>query len=169
MMTRTYRLDTANPFKQGSAEWCRREQKLREQVHNLLIYLLNKSHRVVLKYWPSDFQLPHDLEGSTFGVKKLLPLALKVTPITPYGMEELICAVNAQTINNLLPDLDKGGEKMVPWFHLELWDEKGMILLLIADFGEDVLMNLTDDDLKVIKEMVDMDLLLAIQEETKQV
>lgn len=168
MSINTYRLNTANFHKWGTKEWQHRERKRREHVQQLLIYLLNKSYQVVLKYWPSDFELPQGHYVSTFGVKKLLPYAVKVNQISPYGMEELICNVTSQTIKIILSDIDQGGDKIVPWYHMELLDEKGMILLMMADHGEDVVMNLSDEDLKALKEIIDLNMLLAVEEATKQ-
>jgi hypothetical protein len=125
---------------------------MRRHVQNLLLYFLDKSQKLVLKYWPSDFNLPDEQETSVFGVNKLKPFATEIREMPQFGMEVLICEVNSETRNIIVEDMKQAEERIMPWYYLELLDQRRMILLLIAEHGNDVLMNLSDQDLHALRE-----------------
>ena len=149
-MTLTYRFDTTNQFEPGSEEWHKRQEEKRENIHRLFTYFLNKSETLVIKYWPSDFNLPLDQQISTKGVKPLQPFAHEIRKIPQFQMEAAICKISCQLRNIIFEEMNKYDDLILPWFYMELLDDKGMILLLLADHGEGVIMNLSEQDFAIL-------------------
>lgn len=139
-MNLTHRLNTANP--ESSLN---RDKTIKSHWFKIVNYYLGKCEKIVLRYWPGEFQHPEDDQISIYGVKELESHKVFEKSINN-GMKQLICSINDKTVSIVMRD-EEENEHLIPWFHLELWSQNNERLFTSEDHGAGVLFHLTKEGL----------------------
>ena len=161
-MTFSHRYNTSN-----IEESVQKDNELKKVWAILLEYFCQNACQVKIRYWPGDYKFSQnpDYVSSTFGVESLSRYSISISRID-HCMEELLAPIVAETIQILLQEGNTNVTNMIsPWFHIELISTEGNTVFYSGDYGQDILMFLTDYDTRQLASLgIIMDDLIKLTE-----
>lgn len=144
----THRLNTTN--KERTID---RDKILKSLWHSLMEYNIEKGEKIKVTYWPADLAIPHSL--SSFGIKLLEKHVISRRSLSDLNMEEIICPLNDETAKIIFhEENDNYGKALISnWFKIEIVDKEGRSILYSEDFGDNLLVSLSKNDVVRLNEM----------------
>jgi hypothetical protein len=162
-----YRFDTSIPF--GLEDQCElRARKIKVLWCQLAFLLLEKGDALVFKYWNGDLWIKDGY--SRFGMEQIRKMDEKAKrTIDLDGLMLMQVELTKKMKDFVLQSIIKSEQRISPFFHFDVLDGNGDSLCTAQDFGETVLMELTEGDLSALfADGFDLSFLIALPEPYKE-
>jgi hypothetical protein len=139
------RLDTSNP-EELEEDFELRQQSIKRAWITITSFFLEKGTKARFKYWPAD-AANTNTGYSSYGIHKLINLDTDYVK----GKDEDNLVLIIVTLNDEIKAFiikSKQGDHITnsPFFHFDILNENAMPIYTSQDFGDNVLMYLTESD-----------------------
>ena len=161
-----FKFDTSN-CESSEQEYELKHQMTRLYWANITSFFLQKGKSIKFMYWSDDIKDEYSgYPNSGYGIKKI---STSDEHIFHEKVTEDIMIIHAPingTVKNLL--LNSMNEEHItisPFFHFDILCEQGISVFTSQDFGENVLMFLTNEDVTRLNELIDTSMLIRLPED----
>lgn len=125
-------------------------------VHFNRIFL-KKGHKISLKYWEAD-NSHRDKGYSSYGVDFFLQ-SYEALSMDTDGLMLLTTFITPSIQRKVLENTGDMSEKITPFFHINIVDKFGNEIYSSQDFGDNLLLFLTEHDLKLLDKKIPLSML----------
>jgi hypothetical protein len=139
-----YRLDTSNP-EELEGDYVLRQQSIKRAWITITSFFLEKGTKARFKYWPAD-AANTNTGYSSYGIHKLIKLD---TDYVKGKAEDNLVLITVILNDEIKAFIIKSTEDLItnsPFFHFDILDENDLSIYTSQDFGDNVLMYLTESD-----------------------
>jgi hypothetical protein len=140
-----YRLDTSNP-EELEEDFELRQQSIKRAWITITSFFLEKGTKARFKYWPAD-AANTNTGYSSYGIHKLIKLD---TDYVKGKAEDNLILLTVTLKDEIKAFIIKGMQEdhitNSPFFHFDILNENDMPIYTSQDFGDNVLMLLTESD-----------------------
>ncbi|MCT6923720.1 hypothetical protein [Metasolibacillus sp.] len=151
-----FRLDTSNRQIEQD-QYIQRQQEIKKAWYTLTEFLFKKGHKISLKYWAADNR--HSDKGySSHGVNLFLQ-SYEALSMDSDGLMILTTSITPSIQRKVLENTDDMSEKITPFFHINIVDHFGNEMYSSQDFGDNLLLFLTEYDLKLLAKEIPLSML----------